>query len=53
MISVDVGDGGTICQFHFDTNHGKLIRVKDYSCGGKDGSQTGGIQALDLSGANL
>lgn len=42
-----------MCQFYFDSNHGKLLRMKDYRCAGKDGSQTGGIQALDLSGASL
>ena len=50
---VYIGDGGTLCQFYLDTNHGKLIRVTEYSCGGKDGSQTGGYLVVDLSGANL
>jgi hypothetical protein len=42
-----------VCQFYFDCNHGKLVRTGEYSCDGEDGSQTGGLQALDLSGANL
>jgi 6-phosphogluconolactonase len=48
-----VGDAATICQFHFDPNHGKLLRVKDYTCGGSDGNQTGGFQIIDLAGACL
>ena len=38
---VRVGDGGTICQFFFDTNHGKLVRTGQYACRGRGGSQPG------------
>lgn len=33
----DCGDGGTLCQFFLDTNHGKLLRMGEYACGGEDG----------------
>ena len=50
---VYIGDGGTLCQFTLDRNHGKLIRTGEYACGGDDGDQTGGYQVVDLAGANL
>ena len=50
---VYIGDGGTLCQFTLDANHGKLVRTGEYPCGGDDGDQTGGYQVVDLAGANL
>jgi 6-phosphogluconolactonase len=48
------GDGATLIHYYLDTNHGRLVRVRDYPChGGGSGGQIGGYIAVDLQGAKL
>jgi 6-phosphogluconolactonase len=51
---VYVGDGGTLCQFYLDSNHGTLTRMTEYTCeGGTDGAQTGGYHIISVPAPGL